>query len=1358
MMKQWIRFLCLSLLSIVTGIASAEDVIEISTVQGLKEFRDAVNSGTNYAGKTVELTNDLDLQGQNWVPIGIGGGTSKSFCGTFDGKGHTISNLSCNYQKYAGLFGSFYGIVKNLTMKDVNMVSTHYAGGIVAFLGSEAGKNITNCTVSGGTISSVPELVNDSYDNGDKVGGILGYMAGKDYVANCIVENVTIKGYRDLGGIVGMANGTSSVSGCSATNITIIQDNENGYKSYAEVKDLAGGIVGRASANATVSDNTSSNITITHVNYGVAKIGDVEYETIAAAVAAANEGNVIQIIKAGDYTLPTLSKNVTIEGKADGVVSFTHTTAGSVASIPNGATFKNVTFNFGNVNYHGFQHAGTINMEGCTLNGLLFSYSDMNFTNCTFGQSNKDYHMWCYAGNVTYNNCKFTNSATGKFLNIYNEDGATKYTVTVNNCKFVNQATSANKAALNVKATCGAKLLTYDVIINECTTEGAFPAAGDNCVEGGKITGIVVNPLVQVDDRTADGADNIKVYEKDKLIYPVSYVAQIEGGAKFESLEAAFAAATDGATITLLADCAGNGIKAPQGKFTTGLTVDFAGHTYTVDGSTVGSTGTETNAFQLLKDNKITFKNGTITSEKAKILVQNYSDLTLEGMTLTLNNANYTSAYTLSNNNGNIVIDGTTINANPAGGFAFDVCRYSSYPSVGVTVKGESKINGDIEVSASKSDAKDGFSLMLESCTLTGEIVLDATAKAAMAATPEKATVSKSNSLETIAAPEEYKWKDNGNNTSSLVQKTYVAKIGDVKYETLREALDEAKNNENIVVELLADAVLDVTAWSGEKNALSIGSANTKTITINGNSHQLTFNNKNSDWNNIATMNDAETKLILNDMAITNSGHNEGTTWNRHDINFNCAVELNNVTSDKALAFKNKATIKNVTITETAAVYGIWIQSNGQKVSIEGLNLTAERGIKIDEQYVDNPGEVTLDIANATFNTTKKAAILVKSTANTVITAGEGINIANVAADKDNLVWVDEDRAEEFYKVTVNNATIMPEPRETDYVACLLNGEKRWGYYKNLSKAIDKVEEGYSIRLHQTTDEAVVVSKLLTITKNGYTADNVTAGEGYMRLETEKEIVICEYSDPVLKDWDEEYAYPKGMAVNKVTYLRTFKEGQVGNYQAWYVPFDYTITADDVNDFKFYRISMIAAAAEAGTVDNVESVYIYLQPVGEGTVLKANRPYVVVPNQAVTAHEFVAENIEKLYPIDATSRLNEKTTHFYYDFYGNYKKQKYAANEIYAMNGGKIALSSGGNDLGTYRWYIKTTAISDDYAKPNIMVVGDGEDVDGINNGQVSCVEIQGIYTLGGVKVEHPVKGVNIIKYTDGRTKKINVK
>ena len=203
-------------------------------------------------------------------------------------------------------------------------------------------------------------------------------------------------------------------------------------------------------------------------------------------------------------------------------------------------------------------------------------------------------------------------------------------------------------------------------------------------------------------------------------------------------------------------DSAGNGIKINKD-----LTIDFAGHTYTIDGTLVGSPGTQTLAFQLLKDNDITFKNGTIYSENAKMLVQNYSNLTLDNMVLTLNNPNYYPSYTLSNNNGEVVIDDTTINANPAGGFAFDVCRYSSYPSVSVTVTGDSVINGDVEIYASKSQAKDGLSLNLNSGTMNGDIVIDATAQAVIEATPEKAEIKKAVSFNQ-EAPEGYEWELQG--------------------------------------------------------------------------------------------------------------------------------------------------------------------------------------------------------------------------------------------------------------------------------------------------------------------------------------------------------------------------------------------------------------------------------------------------------------------------------------------------------------------------------------------------------------------------------------------------------------------
>jgi len=243
----------------------------------------------------------------------------------------------------------------------------------------------------------------------------------------------------------------------------------------------------------------------------VAQVGENKFETIEEAVLAAQAGDTVQIIKAGDYTLPNLPQNITIEGAVEGV-EFSHTTAGSVASIPNGATFKNVTFNFGNVNYNGFQHAGPITMEGCTLNGRLTSYGDMTFTNnCTFNQSNSDYHMWAYAGNLTYTGCTFVNEKTGKFINVYNESGATHYDVVVDDCKFINNG-SSSKAALNVKATCGKKPLDYTVYVSNSNVEGAFPGVSD----GTSLK--VYSALVQIDGIDSDVNSKITVSESPDTV------------------------------------------------------------------------------------------------------------------------------------------------------------------------------------------------------------------------------------------------------------------------------------------------------------------------------------------------------------------------------------------------------------------------------------------------------------------------------------------------------------------------------------------------------------------------------------------------------------------------------------------------------------------------------------------------------------------------------------------------------------------------------------------------------------------------------------------------------------------------
>ena len=192
----------------------------------------------------------------------------------------------------------------------------------------------------------------------------------------------------------------------------------------------------------------------------------------------------------------------------------------------------------------------------------------------------------------------------------------------------------------------------------------------------------------------------------------VAGVAQI-GTKAYATLADAVAAAQDGDTIKLLSDCNGDGIVVKGDTFPNGLTIDFAGHSYTVGGKLVGSSGTASNGFQLLKGNTIVMRNGSIFGDASvagddttqwsgapAIMIQNYSNLTLDGMTV---EGGKETCYTLSNNNGDTVIKDSTIIAgqnNQVGGpFAFDVCRYASYPTVSVTVEGNSVIDGCVDVS-----------------------------------------------------------------------------------------------------------------------------------------------------------------------------------------------------------------------------------------------------------------------------------------------------------------------------------------------------------------------------------------------------------------------------------------------------------------------------------------------------------------------------------------------------------------------------------------------------------------------------------------------------------------------------------
>lgn len=198
------------------------------------------------------------------------------------------------------------------------------------------------------------------------------------------------------------------------------------------------------------------------------------------------------------------------------------------------------------------------------------------------------------------------------------------------------------------------------------------------------------------------------------------------GDQEYTSLaEAVAAVPTDDTqtTITLLADTTGDGVVVEKGK---NIIFDLGGNAYTVDG-TVGSSGTETNGFQLLKGSTVAFKNGTINAGKAKIVIQNYADLTLEDVTLDARGSTQCQ-YVSSNNCGTVNITGSTSIYAAEGQAAFDVYYWPKggyAEGVTVNVNTTGTIDGRIEYTNDGSDKEnvaEKAKLNIQKGTFTGEI------------------------------------------------------------------------------------------------------------------------------------------------------------------------------------------------------------------------------------------------------------------------------------------------------------------------------------------------------------------------------------------------------------------------------------------------------------------------------------------------------------------------------------------------------------------------------------------------------------------------------------------------------------
>lgn len=226
---------------------AAQSSFTLMDAADLAAFRDYVNAGNDFAGKTVTLGSSITISGE-WTPIGNGTRSGKTytgnaFKGTFDGKGNSISGLTMtgttvNEDHALGLFGVVDGgTVKNVTLNvNYSVSNSECIGGVVGLL------------VNHGAVSGV--TVNGSMSAARGIGGVVGRMLVSGSITSS-TNNASITGTSaggNVGGIVGAAYYTESgssmtINGCANTG------NVNG-------KTGVGGIAGLSAADVSSCTNS----------------------------------------------------------------------------------------------------------------------------------------------------------------------------------------------------------------------------------------------------------------------------------------------------------------------------------------------------------------------------------------------------------------------------------------------------------------------------------------------------------------------------------------------------------------------------------------------------------------------------------------------------------------------------------------------------------------------------------------------------------------------------------------------------------------------------------------------------------------------------------------------------------------------------------------------------------------------------------------------------------------------------------------------------------------------------------------------------------------------------------------------
>ena len=346
---------------VASGVTTKDGEYYITSAEGFAWIE--AQADAFFAGKTIKLANNIDMEGVEYNPIRFWEPEHKT---TFDGQDYTISNITIGNDSLnsAALFNGTLS-VQNLKIDNATVTGNGY----VAVIGGIIYGNIDNCHISNSTVTG----------NYWQVGGFAGQFNSGN-ITNCSITKTSITGPSAVGALAGITNeqtGERKFEDCTISGCTIKQNYSFGGD-YDLYYGVATGLINISNSTVYFNNCTVENNTIkgeaSDTLFGEAESGTtilINGGKVVADTASLSEAlnNGLSVVLNTDIDFGSTQLAITGENQVVDLGGHALTTANNWGgiSLKNGAVIKNGTIT------HSGNTAAIKAFNGCSVENVTIN-------------------------------------------------------------------------------------------------------------------------------------------------------------------------------------------------------------------------------------------------------------------------------------------------------------------------------------------------------------------------------------------------------------------------------------------------------------------------------------------------------------------------------------------------------------------------------------------------------------------------------------------------------------------------------------------------------------------------------------------------------------------------------------------------------------------------------------------------------------------------------------------------------------------------------------------------------------------------------------------------------------------------